>query len=332
MKEFCREQGLNLKETGKVVVARNESELESVYELKRRADRCGARAFLVDGKELAEIEPHAATFGRALFSPDTSVVSPQEVLKALAKELVQSGRVRIWHQTAFRAVEGERRVRTSKGTIRFEMFVNAAGAYADKVAHSCGLAQEYNTLPFKGTYRKQSRSRAFLVRGNIYPVPDLRNPFLGVHLTRSVDGEVYVGPTAIPALGRESYGLLDGLDWETVAILFRMAVMLVKNDAFRRVALTEARKYLTRFIFEEAARLVPELTFHDLVSADKVGIRPQLVHWPSKRLAMDFVLFRDGASIHILNAVSPAFTSSMAFAKHVVATLLGDRGEKKHAV
>ena len=331
MKEFCRERGVSLKESGKVILAKSPSELDRLYELKRQAELCGARAFLIDCKELSEIEPYATTCDKALFSPDTAVVRPEEVLKALEEELTQSGKVTISYKTAFEGVQGERQARTSKGMIPFESFVNAAGAYGDQIAHRFGLAKDYKLLPFKGTYKKLADNRAFLVRGNIYPVPDLRNPFLGVHLTRSADDEVHVGPTAIPALGRENYGAFDGWGGETFLILFRDAVLLLKDQAFRRVALTEPRKYVKRFIFEEARRLVPQMRVHDLVDSDKVGIRPQLVHWPTKKLVMDFVVLRDGDALHILNAISPAFTSSMAFAKYAVATLLGDQGAGQNA-
>jgi len=323
MKEFCRERGLTLNETGKVVLARSSSEVEALYELKRRADFCGARAFLVDSKRLRELEPRAVTCNEALFSPDTAVIRPIEVLKALEDELTQSATVTICYETVFKGLIGDGQAQTSRGVIRFEKFINAAGSYADHVAHQFGLAEEYKLLPFKGIYKKLASSRTFLVRGNIYPVPDLRTPFLGVHLTRTTDGEILVGPTAMPAFGRENYRFLEGLGWETFPILFRDLVLMLKNHPFRQVALTEPRKYLKRFIFNEARRLVPELCLHDLIETGLVGIRPQLIHWPTKTLVMDYVVLRDRDSLHILNPVSPAFTSSLAFAKGMVAQLLG---------
>ncbi len=323
MKEFCRERGLTLNETGKVIVARSPAEVEALYELKRRADLCGAHAFLIGSKRLGELEPHAVTCNEALFSPDTAVIRPIEVLKALAEELTQSVKVTIHYDTVFKGLFGDHQAQTSRGVIRFEKFVNAAGSYADHIAHQFGLAKEYKALPFRGTYKKLAPNRTFLVRGNIYPVPDLRTPFLGVHLTRSVDGEILIGPTAMPALGRDKYRVFEGWGWETFPILSRDLVLMFKNHTFRRVALTEPRKYLKRFIFNEARRLVPELCLHDLVGTDHVGIRPQLIHWPTKTLVMDYVVLRDRDSLHILNPISPAFTSSLAFAKDVVVQLLG---------
>jgi len=324
MKEFCREKGITLRETGKVIVAKDESKLEGLYELKKRADSSGVRAFIIDNKELSEIEPHAITHERALFSPDTAVINPKEVLKALSSEIEGSGKARILYETAFLEIREDLTAITSQATIRFNKLINASGAYADRVAYQFGVGKEYKILPFKGTYKKLRKERSYLVRGNIYPVPDLRNPFLGVHLTRSVDDTVYAGPTAIPAFGREGYRFFDGFSIETFSILYREGVLLLTNDAFRSAAMSELKKYSKRFFFEEAKGLVPELCPGDLEDTDKVGIRPQLVHWPSKRLVMDFVLIKEGDSLHVLNAISPAFTSSMAFAKHTIDVFIGE--------
>jgi len=163
-------------------------------------------------------------------------------------------------------------------------------------------------------YRKLTGPRADLVRGSIYPLPDPRNPFLGVHFTRGVHGGVYLGPTAIPALGRENYGILAGIDAEAPSILWRDAVLFAKNPKFRSVALDEPRKYFARRFFEDARRLVRELEPADVVPSPKAGIRPQLIDLRSHELVMDFILERDQESLHVLNSISPAFTSSLAFA------------------
>ena len=150
MKEFCREKGLTLKETGKVILAPSSAEVEALHELKRRADLCGARASLIDGKRLRELEPYAAVRNEALFSPDTAVIRPIEVLQALEAELTRSTKVMIYYDTVFKGLLGDSQAETSRGVIRFEKFVNAAGSYADHIAHQFGLAQEYKILPFKG--------------------------------------------------------------------------------------------------------------------------------------------------------------------------------------
>jgi len=322
MKKFCREKGLAIKESGKVIVAKNPAEAERLQDLKNRADQSGARAVLIDPKELSEIEPFAATCDRALYSPDTAVIRPREVLQALEAELTGSKRAAVSYGTAFHSPLGRGRVQTSRGEIRYEKFINAAGAYADRIAHGFGLAEDYKMLPVKGTYQKLVGPRTFLVRGNIYPVPDLRNPFLGVHLSRTIDDDVTIGPTALPALGRENYGLWDGWTSETPLILYRNASLLVHNPAIRQAAL-ETRTALKRYAFRESRKLLPSLRLQDLARTDKVGIRPQLIHWPSRKLVMDFILLQEGDGLHILNAISPAFTSSMAFAEHLADRVMG---------
>lgn len=322
MKEFCKNGGLTLKETGKVIVTKNESELDGLFELRRRAVENGVRVKLIDEHELVEIEPYAKTNGKALFSPDTTVINPIEVLDSIANELSSSGRVKILFGTSFVSVKDERYVVTSKGNIKFDKLINAAGAYAEKVASCFGVGKDYNILPFKGTYKKLRKNRSYLVRGNIYPVPDLRNTFLGVHFTRGIDDNVYAGPTAIPAIGREEYKLLNGISLEAFSILWRDLILFFMNDSFRNIAVREIKKYSKHHFFEEAKKLVNGLSLEDLEDTDKVGIRPQLVHWPTKELVTDFVLLEERDSIHILNAISPAFTSSMAFAKYVVSEFL----------
>jgi (S)-2-hydroxyglutarate dehydrogenase len=330
MKDFCRAKGLALNESGKVIVARDEAEQAQLEELKRRADRAGANARLIDEAELARLEPHARTAGVALHSPDTAVVDPKEILRALAREITESGRARIFYDTAFVGAD-DTVVQTSRRPIRYETVINAAGAYADRVAQAFGVGPEFKLIPFKGTYKEVPPHRAFLCNSNIYPVPDLNNPFLGVHFTRGVSGHVHVGPTALPAFGREHYGKLKGWTREAPAIMGRNIGLVAKSPAFRAAAKTEPRKYLKGVLYREAKRLVPELERNDLQRSRKVGVRPQLVHWPTRQLVMDFVVLKEGAALHVLNAVSPAFTSSMAFARHAVG-LLGDATEWGAAV
>lgn len=318
MKQFCYEKNLTLKETGKVIVTKNHEELKSLGELKKRADASGAKSIIIDEKELSEIEPYAVTCEKALFSPETAVMMPVEILNALTKELVDSKKVGLFYHTPFISLVDDHVIRTSKGLVHFKQFVNAAGAYADRIAHWFDIAKEYKILPFKGTYKRLIKERNFLVRGNIYPVPDLRNPFLGVHFTHTADNRIYIGPTAIPTFGRENYRIFDGLGTETLSILYHDALMLITDPVFRYSAIEEIKKYRRRFVFDEAKKLVRSLVFNDIEDTDKVGIRPQLINWHTKKLEMDFVLIKDGDSLHVLNAVSPAFTSSMAFAKYAV--------------
>ena len=317
MKEYCRQKGLALLESGKVIVAKDEAELGRLHQLKARADLNGAQASLIGQKELTNLEPHARTCQEALYAPETAVVDPLQILQSIDQDLTQSGKVRILYNTAFLELKNRGLAMTSQGSISFERFINTAGTFADRIAHHFGIGKDYRILPFKGTYKRLALQRSYLVRGNIYPVPDLRNPFLGVHFSRKVDGHVYIGPTAIPAFGRENYEMLPRHPGEACSILYRDAVLWLMNPAFRSKAFSEMKKYSREVVFHEAQNLVPELKLDDVEDSDKVGIRAQLVHWPKKVLVMDFVVLKQNDSVHVLNAVSPAFTSSMAFAKHI---------------
>jgi L-2-hydroxyglutarate oxidase LhgO len=317
MRAFCKEKGLPVLEAGKVVVARTEAELPTLEELFRRATANGARVRFVDEKELAELEPMARTSGKALHSLDTAAVDPRQVLKALRAELEAAG-VRIVTGCKFLGRAGPERARTTEGEIGFGRLVNAGGAHCDEIARAFGVGEHYRLIPFKGIYRKLRPGASYPVNGNIYPVPDIRNPFLGVHFSRSVHGDVYVGPTAIPALGRENYGLVAGAGAEALSIAAADAALFFRNAKFRAVALAEPRKYLPAFFHADAARLVKSYDPSLFPRADKVGIRPQLVDWRTKELVMDFLVEARDATVHVLNPISPAFTSSMDLARTIV--------------
>jgi L-2-hydroxyglutarate oxidase len=318
MRAYCKEKGLPLLECGKVVVAREESEGPVLDELFRRATANGARVEMLDEKGLAEVEPSARTVGRALWSRMTAVVDPKAVLASLREDLTAGGRVRIRTGVEVLGAGGKGVVRTAAGEVAFGRLVNAAGAHCDRVARFFGVGEHYRLIPFKGIYRKLRPGARLTVNGNIYPVPDPRNPFLGVHFTRSVHGDVYLGPTAIPAFGRENYGILAGVDRDAPRIAFEDAVLFFRNAGFRSVALSEPRKYVPACLHRDAARLVHGFDPAEVEPADKVGIRPQLVDWRTKQLLMDFIVERAGDTLHVLNPVSPAFTSSMELARQIV--------------
>lgn len=318
MQDYCRANNLPLLNAGKVIVAKDESELPTLHRLYQRAKDNGVKVDLVDAQQLAEIEPNAKTTDKAIFSHYTALIDNKAILDALSKELQATGRVHFMFDTAMTGLKDDFTATTTKGDIRFNEFVNAAGAYADKVAHHFGVGKDYYFIPFKGIYQKLVPEQSHLVNGNIYPVPNLQNPFLGVHFTKNIHGDVYVGPTAIPAFGRENYGMLRGVDGEALKILLNEAKLFFTNPQFRQVALTEPRKYLSRYFYQDACRLVKTLRPEWLTKTTKAGIRPQLISLRDGKLVMDFMVVRERHSVHILNAISPAFTSSMAFAEYVV--------------
>lgn len=323
MQAYCRQNNLSLRCSGKVVVARNEEELPRLKELYRRAEANGAKVSLIDEKNLAQLEPNAKTTQLALYSQDTAVVDPAEIIHCLAEELLGSNKVKIHMGCAFIKPLDKSTLLTSQGKISYGYLVNAAGVYADKIAHAFDLGKQFVFLPFKGLYKKLSSEYSDQVNGNIYPVPNLNNPFLGVHLTKNIVGDVYLGPTAIPAWGRENYGFVQGVSREVLKILYRQFVLFCTNSQFRQVALSEPKKYNQSVFFNDAKKLVKRLEQSWLVPTSKVGIRAQLINWKEKTMVMDFYTEQTENSLHVLNAISPAFTSALSFADYLVTEKMG---------
>jgi L-2-hydroxyglutarate oxidase LhgO len=198
--------------------------------------------------------------------------------------------------------------------------INCAGSFADRIANMFGCAHDYTLVPFKGLYWKLRPEAQHKVRANIYPVPDPSLPFLGVHLTRVVNGDVYVGPTAIPALGRENYHGVAGINLaETAKILPMLARMYVRNQQnFRKLTHMELAKYTKQSFYNTARKLMPALEIDDMIPTKKAGIRPQLVNRKTGLLEMDYIFEATDDSLHVLNTISPAFTSAFAFADMIV--------------
>lgn len=319
MMDFAREQGIPCSKSGKVIIATSEKELPTVERLLRNASENGIRAWRIDEKQLSEIEPHAARGPAAIYSPDTAVIDSRAVVNRLVTLLAQQDVQFLWgHGFRKTGLPGE--IITDQGKLSYGYLFNCAGAYADVVARDFGLADEYALVPFKGIYWKLRPEAEHLVRANIYPVPDIDLPFLGVHLTRVISGDVYVGPTAIPALGRENYGLIQGIrPLEALGVGYRLTGMYLSNrHNFRRLAHLELSKYWKHNFLQAAQRLMPCIAAEDMVPTPKAGIRPQLINLREGKLEMDYIFQHTDRSTHVLNAISPAFTSSFAFAEMIV--------------
>jgi len=317
MRAFAAEHGIACRRDGKVIIATREDDLPGIDRLMANARAAGVRAERLDEAGVKAIEPHATPHRAGIHCPDTAVIDSQAVLETLRTLLVSRG-VEIRFSHAVTEIDPSAKT-VAAGAARFGygFLINCAGAHADTLARAFGLARDLALVPFKGLYYRLRPERASLVRGSIYPVPDPLLPFLGVHLTRGISGDVYVGPTAIPALGRENYGLLAGLEWgEGWEVLRRTAGLYWRDDQnFRRLVHAEVCKYAKPFFLAEARRLVGELTSRDMIPSSKVGIRPQLVNLRTHKLEMDYVIERTADSLHVLNAISPAFTASFAFAE-----------------
>lgn len=318
LRAFCAERGVPIRETGKVVVTQSFDELSALDELHRRGQANGVPLELVDEAGLRDLEPLARTHGQALWSPSTAVASPVAVVEALAERVRERGGDVATSTSAHAAGAGW--VQTQQlGRISTGHVINAAGLYADTVAHWFGVGNDYRMLPFKGLYWYGSWEPGRLQR-HVYPVPDARNPFLGVHLTVTVDGRAKIGPTAIPALWRQDYGGIAGFDAAEafeVARTFPRFLGSPHHDVPGLIR-TELPKYLRRHLVAQASALVPSVRPNDFRIKGRPGVRAQLLHLPTRRLEMDFVVRPGEGSTHVINAVSPAWTSALAVADYVM--------------
>ena len=321
--EFCDEHDVPVRRCGKLVVAQRPADLPVLDELLRRARANDVPVELVDEAQARELEPLARTVERALWSPTTSSASPIAVVEALARRVRDRGGEVLLGSPVIAARPGHL---TTPGTAwSVGHVVNAAGLHADRVARWFGMCDDYVVLPFRGVYWYGDRSRwAPGLRRHVYPVPDPRNPFLGVHLTVTVDGRTKVGPTAQPVLWRESYGGTRGASADDLGEVARQLPRLLTSRHHDVPALLRAElpTYWRPHLVRAAARLVPSVRPEDFRERGRPGVRAQLFHLADKRLELDFVVRGDAHSTHVLNAVSPAWTSSLAFAEHVVGTVI----------
>ena len=326
MRAYCEERRIPFKNLGKVIVPPLEEDLSDGLEtIIHNGTTNGVPVEMVDQKTLRELEPAISErVTKGVYSPSTSVVDPKAVLKKLQEELLDSGVKILCDSKVLRISPKNKMVATYADCFSYGHLINAAGAYADVIAHKMGCGLDYQMLPFKGLYYKLAKESGIEIRGNVYPVPDLRVPFLGVHFTRSVHGDVYVGPTAIPALGREHYHGVSGISLEDgFMITSSLASQYLKNNnGFRRLVRQELPKLSKQGFFKCAQRLLPALKQEHLLPSAKVGIRAQLYHKKKAKLEMDFLVEKGEESTHVLNAVSPAFTCSFSFARHMTETYI----------
>ncbi|MFL6857640.1 MAG: L-2-hydroxyglutarate oxidase [Allosphingosinicella sp.] len=320
MAAYCEERGLPVRRLGKVLVPVRAEDGPQLDLLESRAAANRVAVERLDAQALKEAEPEArSATGQALLVPGTSVVSAAAVMASVAAEARAAG-IDIVCGGTLTAVRAEARELDWSGeTIAYGHAVNAAGLHADRVAHMFGAGLDYTLLPFKGLYWKLDPRAGLDIRHLVYPVPDLRVPFLGVHTTTSIEGDVYVGPTAVPAFGRENYRGLGGVTGPELArILSHLARQYLSGrNGFRRLAWQEGRRYFKPWFAEAARELLPRLKPADLLACDKVGIRAQMLDKRSGELVTDFLVEARPASTHVLNAISPAFTSAFPFARHV---------------
>ena len=315
--KYCEVKNLALKKCGKLVVAQNESELVWLDELMTRARNNGVPLELITDKESQAIEPRAKTYQKALFSPTTASINPTELVKSLLSDAIQEG-VQLKTNTQYIHRVGKSSIKTSNGIFEAKYIINAAGLYADKIGRDFNFSKDYRILPFKGLYLYSNEPLGAL-NTHIYPVPDLTNPFLGVHFTITSDDKIKIGPTAIPAFWREQYQGWSNFNMpELTEIILRQAgLFLSSNFDFKALAFRELKKYSKPLLVSLAAKLAKGVDIKHYRQWGLAGIRAQLLNIRKKELEMDFVLEGDKQSMHILNAISPGLTCALPFADYV---------------
>lgn len=321
MVAFCQEHGIQHRIAGKVVVATRPEEIPALEELHRRAVANGVPNVRRVGRdELRELEPLADGIS-ALHVPGTGTVDYRQVVSALARVVQDEGGEMLLDRTVLGARERDRvlHLDTTAGSIVTRYVINCAGLHADRVARNLGAEPGVRIVPFRGEYYTLHPRKAEGVRGAIYPVPDPRFPFLGVHFTKGVDGRVEAGPNAVLAFAREGYTRWRVRPDELCeTLIYRGFWAMTKR--YWRTGAGEFHRSLSKAAFAQALRhLMPSLEESDLAPGG-AGVRAQAVD-PTGALLDDFRIVRTAAAIHVLNAPSPAATASLVIGEHIAELL-----------
>jgi L-2-hydroxyglutarate oxidase len=318
--DLARTEGVPHAVTGKLVVATDDSELGRLAALEQRGRANGLAVTRLTPAEARDYEPHVAAVA-ALHVAETGVIDYRAVCTALVQRLRDAGARLLPGTEVVGGADGPREValETNRDRLTADVVVSCAGLHADRVAGLFGHRPSVRIVPFRGEYHQLTPAAAHLVRGLVYPVPDPELPFLGVHLTRGVDGHVHAGPNAVLALAREGYGWGRVDSRDLAGILGYPGFWRLARHQARSGAAEMVRSLSHRRFADSVRRLVPEIADADLVPAP-AGVRAQAVR-PDGSLVDDFLLERHGRVVHLLNAPSPAATAALEIARHVVTSL-----------
>ena len=316
--QFCEENEIEYEQCGKVIVATHQDQLDRLQSLHERGIANGVQGLEMIGPErLSEIEPHAMGI-QALWVPHTGIIDYRKVALAYAGRFKQSGGDIFTHAPVQKITTypDGLALETPSGTLKTKHVINCAGLYADRVAEMMGEKVDVRIIPFRGEYFTLRPESNHLVKGMIYPVPDPRFPFLGVHYTRTIHGQVEAGPNAVLALRREGYRKSDwdpGELWGTLSFpgFWKMSAK------YWKVGMEEIRRSYSKKLFvRDLQRLVPEIQDSDLAPGG-AGVRAQAVSRNGAVLD-DFRIIQGKEAVHVLNAPSPGATSSLAIGAYIV--------------
>lgn len=316
--KYLDEKGIPYEKCGKLIVAKNEKELPALHELERRGFANGVPGLkLIQKEEIKGFEPHCAGI-KALFSPETSIVDFVQVAQAYLKDIQKLGAELHLNQEVIQVQNRENEVVLITRTTRFlsKSVINCCGFYADRLAHLANpQISAKQIIPFRGEYYELREEKRNLVKGLIYPVPDPEFPFLGVHLSKTLDGRVEAGPNAVLAFAREGYrksdlSLTSIKDYLFYSGFWRMA------SKYWKVGLYELyRSFSKKAFLKSLQTLIPALKEEDLIPAE-AGVRSQVV-LPNGKLQDDFLIIQEPRWVHVLNAPSPAATASLAIGEKI---------------
>ncbi|MFC5676978.1 L-2-hydroxyglutarate oxidase [Aeromicrobium endophyticum] len=316
MTRFAQEHGIAHDICGKLIVATSEDEIPRLHRLMSFAEANGTPARLVSAAEAKEYEPNVRAV-QAMRVESTGIIDYSAVSARLAELAESAGAELVLDSevTAVSSTSGRVTVEHTRGRVEADVLVNCAGLHSDRIAALAGLVPEVRIIPFRGEYYELTPQRSSLVKGLIYPVPDPDLPFLGVHLTKMIDGSVHAGPNAVLALAREGYSWRD-VSWRDTreSVLYPGLARLARKNV--RTGTQEVLRSFSRRRFAASlAQLVPAITKDDIVRSGS-GVRAQAVRRDGS-LADDFIIQKAPRQVHVLNAPSPAATSALEIATHI---------------
>ena len=320
LRKFCKENNLRILETGKVVVCQDKQDVLRLEELYRRGVENGVDIELHSFQELSRIEPAAQTIDKFIWSPTTAVGSPKDVIEKLSEKFVKSGGKFLFNQKVkLIKKNNEVLIQTKSANYFAKAIINSAGAYAAELAKQVDVGREYVCMPFLGAYKKTN-----LLSQNpkrlVYPVPNPVNPFLGVHTTITLNNELKIGPTAFPVIGKEQYKAIDGFSFKDLAEFLSSSRALLRSNSVNLLGLAqeEVLKLFTKPLLKRTQKLSDSLQINKNWVKHPSGIRAQIINTKTKTIEMDYIVESDKNVVHVLNAVSPGWTSSLPFARWVV--------------
>lgn len=321
MREFCEQEKIAVNACGKIIVPATEREDQALESLLQQAATNQVQASIIDQPELQEREPAVVSFsGRALRVENSAVVHPGEVMMALHDELLRLG-VEFKFSELVVDIRLDRKIlATNKDAYNFGTLYNASGMYADRLAHLCGVGEDYRMLAIRGRYYELAEKSNIDIRGLVYTVADPELAFSDVHFTPRGDGHVLLGPSAVVALGREHYLGMRGIELNELraGALYLSGLLFSTESKLKSFALKQMKQSGKQRLYQSASMIVPALKKEYLVATRKIGLRAQLLDTQTNQMEMDFKVLQAQNSVHVLNAPSPGFTSALSFGEYVV--------------